>query len=108
MILAQEERLLTEWQRSRAGFIRDGVISENDYKNSSFKIAFILKEVNAPGSGCWDLREICLDKQGRYKIPKEYLNIQLIDDSEKDTGLQKLDIQRPSSYKSIYEIRIYA
>ncbi len=70
-ILEQEKRLFAEWQGSRAGFIRDCVKSENDYKNSSFKIAFILKEVNDPGGG-GDLREIYLDKRGRYKIPKEY------------------------------------
>ena len=89
MILAQEERLLTEWQGSRAGFIRDCVKSENDYKNSSFKIAFIFKEVNDPGGDGWDLREICLDKQGRYKIPKKYLDIRFIDDSEKRYGIAK-------------------
>ncbi len=69
-ILAQEERLLTEWQGSRAGFVRDGVVSENDYKNSYPKIAFILKEVNAPDVGGRDLREICLDKQGDIKYQK--------------------------------------
>ena len=42
------------------------------------------------------------------KMPKEYLDIQMIAENEKDAELQKLDIQRPSSYKSIYAIIIYA
>ncbi|MBW8035833.1 MAG: hypothetical protein FVQ79_09435 [Planctomycetes bacterium] len=39
-------------------------MSENDYLKSSLRIAIILKEVNAPGGGGWDLREF-LSKGGR-------------------------------------------
>ena len=52
-----EEQLFEQWQTNRAGFVRDGVISESDYLSSNPKIAFILKEVNDSGGGGWDLRK---------------------------------------------------
>lgn len=52
-----EEQLFSQWQGSREGFVRDGVVSEKDYLESNPKIAFILKEVNDPDGGGWDLRE---------------------------------------------------
>jgi hypothetical protein len=56
-IYEAEEQLFREWQASREGFVRDGVVSEKDYLASNPKIAFILKEVNDPSGGGWDLRE---------------------------------------------------
>ena len=52
-----EEQLFSQWQGSREGFVRDGVVSEKDYLESNPKVAFILKEVNDPDGGGWDLRE---------------------------------------------------
>lgn len=52
-----EEQLFSQWQGSRDGFVRDGVVSEEDYLASKPKIAFILKEVNDPDGGGWDLRQ---------------------------------------------------
>jgi hypothetical protein len=52
-----EEHLFSQWQGSREGFVRDGVVSERDYLESNPRIAFILKEVNDPDGGGWDLRE---------------------------------------------------
>jgi len=52
-----EEQLFSQWQVSRERFVRDGVVSEKDYLESNPKIAFILKEVNDPDGGGWDLRE---------------------------------------------------
>ena len=51
-----EEKLFLQWQANRDGFVRDGVISEEEYLASKPKIAFVLKEVNDPGGGGWDLR----------------------------------------------------
>ncbi len=65
-IYEDEEQLFNQWQGSRAGFVRDGVISEPDYLESNPKIAFILKEVNDPGGGGWDLREFISDG-GRWQ-----------------------------------------
>lgn len=56
-ICEEEERLFEEWRRRRKPFVSDGVVSENDYQTSSPKIAFILKEVNDPNGGGWDLRK---------------------------------------------------
>jgi len=56
-IYKAEEQLFLKWQEKRKGFVRDGVVSEKDYIASNPKIAFILKEVNDPGGGGWDLRK---------------------------------------------------
>ncbi len=56
-IYEAEEQLFQKWQENREGFVRDGVVSEEDYIASTPKIAFILKEVNDPGGGDWDLRK---------------------------------------------------
>ena len=63
-IYRTEEQLFTDWQRNRKRFVRDGVVSETDYTKSIPKIAIILKEVNDPGGGGWDLREF-LSEGGR-------------------------------------------
>lgn len=56
-IRGAEGRLFAEWSRVRDRFVADGVVSENDYQTSSPKIALILKEVNDPNGGDWDLRK---------------------------------------------------
>jgi len=56
-ISVTEKQLFVQWQKNRDGFVRDGVVSETDYVKSIPKIAIILKEVNDPGGGGWDLRE---------------------------------------------------
>ena len=52
-----ENVLFEQWQGNRSGFVKDGVVSEVDYLSSTPKIAFILKEVNDPDGGGWDLRQ---------------------------------------------------
>ena len=56
-ISAKESELFSTWQHNRKGFVCDGVVSENDYLNSAIKLCFVLKEVNDPDGGHWDLRE---------------------------------------------------
>ncbi len=51
-----EDKLFTEWQGNRKGFVKDGVVSERDYLSSNPKIAFILKEVNSKEAG-WKLTD---------------------------------------------------
>ena len=70
-IYQAEEQLFVQWQGSREGFVRDGVVSETDYLSSRPKIAFILKEVNDPDGGGWDLREF-ISEGGR---PQTWDNI---------------------------------
>lgn len=56
-IFEHEEELFSRWEKNRAGFVRDGVVSEDEYVKSNLKIAVILKEVNDRDGGGWDLRE---------------------------------------------------
>ena len=55
-IYEEENQLFNEWKEKRKGFVPDGVVSEDDYLKSNPKIVIILKEVNDPGGGSWDLR----------------------------------------------------
>ena len=56
-ITNEENSLFGEWKGNRKGFVSDGLISEQDYLNSNTKICILLKEVNDPDIGGWDLRE---------------------------------------------------
>ena len=56
-IVAKEDSMFQSWRTDRPGFVKDGVVSEQDYLASSPSIVFILKEVNDPGGGGWDLRK---------------------------------------------------
>ncbi|WP_332401745.1 hypothetical protein [Vibrio metschnikovii] len=56
-ILQDENSLFDEWKGNRKGFVSDGLVSENDYLNSDIKVCIILKEVNDPDGGGWDLRQ---------------------------------------------------
>lgn len=66
-IREEEDKLFSEWKKNRKGFVSDGVVSEEDYENSNPKIAVILKEVNDPDGGNWDLRDKLREGIG-YKI----------------------------------------
>lgn len=56
-ITENENLLFDEWRQVRDGFVADGVVDEESYVSSNPKLMFILKEVNDPGGGNWDLRE---------------------------------------------------
>lgn len=56
-ITNEENSLFGEWKGNRKGFVSDGLVSEKDYLNSDIKICIVLKEVNDPDGGDWDLRE---------------------------------------------------
>lgn len=57
MTLTQlENELFSKWKRHREGFVSDGVADETAYLASEKKILFVLKEVNDPEGGDWDLR----------------------------------------------------
>lgn len=60
-ITASEKNLFEEWKGNRVGFVSDGLVSELDYLNSKTKICIVLKEVNDPDGGGWDLREFIAD-----------------------------------------------
>lgn len=56
-ITQQEESLFAEWRTNRSCFVADGVVDEQAYISSSRRLLFVLKEVNDPDGGEWDLRE---------------------------------------------------
>ncbi len=60
-IRALEEDLFTEWRRHRPNFVADGVADEVAYLESSPRLLFVLKEVNDPDGGGWDLRHFMLE-----------------------------------------------
>jgi len=60
-ISAAEDALFQEWSKGRGDFVPDGVVNETAYVASDFRVLLVLKEVNAPGRGGWDLREFLRD-----------------------------------------------
>jgi hypothetical protein len=56
-IRTAEDELFSHWSLDRPGFVQDGVVSEEDYLQSSLKLLFVLKEVNDSNGGGWDLRD---------------------------------------------------
>ena len=59
-ITAQEDELFERWRKRRADLVADGVVDEHAYLQSDPKLMFVLKEVNDPEGGNWDLREFLL------------------------------------------------
>ena len=55
-ITEKENSLFEEWRKKRLGLVADGVVDEDSFLNSGSKLMFILKEVNDPDGGDWDLR----------------------------------------------------
>lgn len=56
-IKEQEDSLFAEWRINRKGFVADGVADEDAYLQSGKKLLFLMKEVNDPNCGGWDLRD---------------------------------------------------
>ena len=71
-IVVEEESLFQSWRETRPGFVEDGVVSEQDYLTSSPSIVVILKEVNDPDGGGWDLRQFLRNNGGR---PQTWNNV---------------------------------
>ena len=57
---AREDALFEEWKRSLGHaserFVPDGAVCGETYESTWPRIVFLLKEVNDPGGGDWDLR----------------------------------------------------
>jgi len=56
-ITEKENSLFDEWRKNREGFVSDGLVDETSYLKSGLKLMFVLKEVNDPDGGDWDLRQ---------------------------------------------------
>jgi len=60
-IKEQEKMIFERWSKSRPGFVADGIVDEENYLASYPKLMFVLKEVNDPSGGNWDLRDFLRD-----------------------------------------------
>lgn len=65
-IREEEDRLFQTWAARRSGFVPDGIIDSAEYSRSPIKLLFVLKEVNDPDGGGWDLRKFLRDG-GRWQ-----------------------------------------
>lgn len=57
MIADRENALFERWRARYPNAVADGVVDEGAYGVSTPRLLFVLKEVNDPGGGGWDLRE---------------------------------------------------
>lgn len=53
----REDALFDRWRPLRPQFVADGAADEDAYFLSSRRLLFVLKEVNDPNGGNWDLRQ---------------------------------------------------
>ena len=60
-VAEKEDRLFEAWASRHESFVRDGIVDADEYARSPVKLLFILKEVNDPGGGGWDLRQFLRD-----------------------------------------------
>jgi hypothetical protein len=44
-MIKKEEELFDEWKKERPGFVSDGIVQQDNYLESGFKILYLLKEV---------------------------------------------------------------
>ncbi len=64
-ITEKEEQLFSVWRELRDQFVADGVVDEAAYLASEPKVMFVMKEVNSPENGGWDLRQFLREEGGR-------------------------------------------
>lgn len=56
-LIQKQDALVEEWEIEDSEFVKDGVVSEQDYLVANLKVLLILKEANDKGGGGWDLTE---------------------------------------------------
>lgn len=56
-IRESEDTLFSIWRTKRDRFVEDGVVNEASYLSASRQILLLMKEVNDPEGGGWDLRD---------------------------------------------------
>jgi len=61
-----DQKLFDEWSEGRDDFVRGGVVDQDAFLSSALRILLVLKEVNDPDGGGWDLRQFLLEG-GRYQ-----------------------------------------
>lgn len=60
-IRLRENEVFERWKAKRPLLVRDGLVDESAYLESTPRIALILKDVNDEGGGGWDLRDVLAD-----------------------------------------------
>ena len=63
----KQDELFERWRAQRPNFVADGIVNEVAYLKAPRRLVFILKEVNSPGEGNWDLVESQL-RSGASKL----------------------------------------
>lgn len=71
MIKIKEDELFEEWRQQCPDLVADGLVDEGAYNATGLKLLIVLKEVNDPGGGDWDLRDLV--KEG--KRPQTWDNV---------------------------------
>ncbi len=56
-----ENKLFASWAKKHKRFVPDGVVQESSFSSAPLRILFLLKEVNDPEGGDWDLRTTLID-----------------------------------------------
>lgn len=104
-IRRREEKLFRRWLQRRPDLVRDGVVDEDTYLATKPRLLFLLKEVNDPHGGGWDLREfICkgAKEQTWNNITRWVIGIRSLDrdilwnDLEDITLKMRIDVLRSS------------
>ncbi|WP_308749133.1 hypothetical protein [uncultured Anaerococcus sp.] len=104
MTIKEKEKILFEkLRKDNHAIVTDGIVDENEYLSSKYKILYVMKEVN--GGKDWDLREFLYEggrpqtwdnvarwTQGILNLDKEYSWEELLKDNEKrrETYLKKI------------------
>lgn len=106
---AREDALFEAWKRrlghAAENFVPDGAVCGETYESTWPRIVFLLKEVNDPGGGDWDLRDF-LRSGGRWQtwnnvtrwtegilaLPEihPWKNLERIDENARTRGLRKI------------------
>ena len=58
LIREREDALFERWQSHRPLLVRDGLVDEEAFLASSPRTVLVLKDVNGPDGGGWDLRNV--------------------------------------------------
>ena len=109
-IREKEDLIFEEWRHKRHGFVSDGVVDQDVYLGSNPKITFILKEVNDPDGGDWDLRQF-LREGGRAQtwdnITRWVRGIRKLPEGIRWENLSEITIeQRQETLKTICAINL--
>jgi len=103
----RENQLFTEWEKKREELSQDGIVDEKHYLESSLKILFVLKEVNAKGG--FDLRQF-LREGGRpatwNNIARWTYGINNLDRDIPWKEIDQIDKQRKGLLKTICAVNL--